>query len=325
MSYRENDPYLVYAFYHFSQLEDLAQLVKKWQKELEEMDVRGRIYMHQQGVNAVCSLPKEHKELFESWVRKDARFADVFFKLHTWHEHTFARLNVRQRPYLVALDQEVDPSQGAEHISPQEWKEMLDQRDENTIVLDVRNQYEYELGHFEGAIAPNCKTFRDYIPVIEELAQKHDLEKTKVMMSCTGGIRCEIFSPLMKKVGFKNVYQLDGGVINYGLEVGNEHWKGKLFVFDDRMSIDICDKESAPIADCHFCQSKCEDVYNCANMDCNKMFFACPDCLSEQEGCCCKECQSAPRARPLKEQNPHRPFRRWYHYRQNKTRTQTTN
>lgn len=311
MSYRESDPYLVYAFYHFTEIQDPASFAKKWLKELGEQQVKGRIYIHADGVNATCSVAKKQQKEFETWLKSQEGFSDVFLKIHSWSCHTFARLHVRTRPYLVATDKKYDLDQRAEHVSPKKWKELLQRKD--ILHLDVRNQFEYELGHFEGAIAPNCKTFKEYSEKIEELATQYDPKQTEVMMSCTGGIRCEIYSPLLKKAGFEKIYQLDGGVINYGLQEGSAHWKGKLFVFDDRMSIDISDEESQPIAPCFHCkEATCENVYNCANMDCNYLFFCCDSCLNKHKGCCCTTCATSERARPLEDQKPHRPFRKGY-------------
>lgn len=311
MSYRESDPYLVYAFYHFTEIEEPSAFAKKWQKELDAFDVKGRIYIHQDGVNATCSIAKEKKSSFEAWLKNQKGFADVFLKIHSWDCHTFARLNVRTRPNLVAMNKKCDLTKRAEHVSPKKWKELLQRKD--ILHLDVRNQFEYELGHFEGAIAPDCKTFKEYSEKIEQLAKEHDPKTTEVMMSCTGGIRCEIYSPLLKEAGFEKIYQLDGGVINYGLQEGSEHWKGKLFVFDDRMSIDISEDPADPIAPCHHCEkTTCDNVYNCANMDCNYLFFCCDQCLQKHQGCCCNQCAASPHARPLEDQKPHRPFRRGY-------------
>jgi UPF0176 protein len=153
--------------------------------------------------------------------------------------------------------------------------------------------------------------FRKFPEYAKELKETKDPKTTKVMMYCTGGIRCELYSALLKKEGFENVYQLQGGVIKYGLEQGAEGWLGKLFVFDDRLSVPISDKEEAPIiAVCGHCSAKVETYYNCANMDCNEFFLSCPTCAEIFQGCCCKECQTAPRLRPFERGVRPKPFRR---------------
>ena len=127
-------------------------------------------------------------------------------------------------------------------------------------------------------------------------------------MYCTGGIRCELYSALLKKEGFENVYQLDGGVIAYGQQEGNRHWKGKLFVFDERLAIPIDEQKASPIAHCAFCKVSCDTYYNCANMDCNDLFIACSSCIEERKGACSDECYSAPRLRPFDARLGNKPF-----------------
>lgn len=137
-------------------------------------------------------------------------------------------------------------------------------------------------------------------------------------MYCTGGIRCELYSALLKEKGFEKVYQLNGGIINYGLEEGSKHWNGKLFVFDDRLSVPISEEEAPVIGKCHHCDAPTETYINCANMDCNELFLCCPDCLKEHKGACQTTCENAPRTRPYQEHSAHKPFRRSHNYFKNK-------
>ena len=130
-------------------------------------------------------------------------------------------------------------------------------------------------------------------------------------MYCTGGIRCEVYSALLKKEGFEEVYQLEGGIIQYGLDEGTHHWKGKLFVFDDRLAVPLCDDASEVISRCRHCQETSDLYFNCANMDCNELFIACPSCADKLQGCCSSPCQTAPRVRPYQKSERPKPFRRW--------------
>lgn len=186
---------------------------------------------------------------------------------------------------------------------------MMDMPDENRLVIDVRNQYESRVGHFEGALMPDLDSFRQFPEYAEQLAQSCDKKKTKVMMYCTGGIRCEYFSALMREKGFENVYHLKGGVIRYGNEEGRKHWRGKLFVFDDRMNVPVDGDEREVIATCHFCGEKNDTFYNCANMDCNELFTACKGCVAQHIGCCREECQKG-RVRPFQSDSHPKPFRK---------------
>jgi UPF0176 protein len=303
--------YFVLAYYHFTTIENPKEEVKKHQKFFENRDVTCRIYLSKEGINGQMSAFFEDANDYMNWLQSDQRFADVVFKIHFYHEQVFPRISVKVREQLVALDAEVDMAYTGEHVSPQRWKEMLEERDQNTLLLDVRNDYEWEVGHFEGSTLPELNTFREFPSYAKNLKNTHDPKKTKVMMCCTGGIRCELYSALLKKEGFENVFQLDGGIINYGLQEGTKHWKGKLFVFDDRLTVPISEKEPAElISHCIHCEVETDLYYNCANMDCNELFLSCPSCAREKQGCCSADCMEAPRVRKFQEATRPKPFRR---------------
>ena len=183
------------------------------------------------------------------------------------------------------------------------------------ILLDVRNDYEWKVGRFEGAELPPCETFREFNSYAEHLKERADPATTPVMMYCTGGIRAELYSALLREKGFQKVYQLLGGIIGYGKEEGGKHWLGKLFVFDDRLAVPISDEETAPtIGACHHCSCPNDTYYNCANMDCNHLFLCCPACLQKFAGCCQDSCVQAPRTRPYHQETAHKPFKRSHFY-----------
>lgn len=297
--------YLALAYYLFASIEDPHSEIKRHKKYFENQDVTGRIYFSEEGVNAQLSGELSQIEAYMAWLREDPRFAGVRFNVHPASENIFPRMTIKYRKQLVALDQRVEIGEGGEHVSPEKWKEMLESGE--YLILDVRNQYEWEIGHFEGAELPSLQTFREFPTYAQELSEKVDPKKTKVMMYCTGGIRCELYSALMKKKGFENVYQLEGGVINYGLKVGRSHWKGKLFVFDDRLAVSIDGEEVEPIAKCIHCTLPCDTYYNCANMDCNELFICCPSCVEVYHGCCSHRCKEGSRVRLLE---GNKPFRR---------------
>ena len=169
-----------------------------------------------------------------AWMKADSRFQEISFKMHESSEHAFPKMTVKYRRQLVAIDCEVDFSEKGESVSPEQWKKMIEERDEQTIVLDVRNDYEWKIGHFEGSELPKLETFREFPEYAKQLKQERDPKETVVMMYCTGGIRCEFYSALMKKEGFEKVYQLDGGVINYGLKraptIGKENFSSSTTV-----------------------------------------------------------------------------------------------
>lgn len=301
-------PYYAIAYYRFVSIEDPLLEVKKHKEFFKSRDASGRIYISEEGINGQMSASIEDGEAYMAWLKEDPRFSTIFFKIHEVDKNIFARMTVKCRKQLVALDRPVDPEQGGEHVSPEKWKEMLESGE--YLLLDVRNRYEWEIGHFEGAALPPLENFREFPEYAERLSKERDPKDTKVMMYCTGGIRCELYSALLKEKGFDQVYQLDGGVINYGLEVGQTHWKGKLFVFDDRLAISIDGKSVEPIVSCSHCKLPCDIYFNCANMDCNALFIACDSCIEMYKGCCEHACTLAPRLRPYDRGGGNRPFRR---------------
>lgn len=300
--------YFALAYYKFVSIEDPAQEVKKHKKFFENRDVTTRIYLSEEGINGQMSGSISDAESYMAWLKSDPRFSDITFKIHEIEENIFPRITVKYRKELVAIGEKINPSNGGKHVSPEEWKKMLESGE--YLLIDVRNDYEWKIGHFEGAELPPLKTFKEFPEYAQNLAQKVDPKETKVMMYCTGGIRCELYSALLKDNGFEEVYQLDGGVINYGFKEGNAHWKGKLFVFDDRLAIDIDGKQSEPIAQCCHCGLPCDTYYNCANMDCNNLFISCPSCSDVYHGCCGFSCKEAPRLRDYQRAGGNKPFRK---------------
>lgn len=283
--------YQVLAYYFLGGIENPLEEVIRHKEFFSTRDFRGRIYISEQGINGQASASKEAAEEYIAWMRQSPRFASIPFKIHLAKEHAFPKMTVKYRKQLVAMDREVDLSHQGEKVTPKRWKEMLQEEDADTIVLDVRNDYEWKVGRFRGAQLPALATFREFPSYAKRLHAEKDPKKTRVMMYCTGGIRCEFFSALLKEEGFSEVYQLEGGVIGYGLQEGSEEWEGNLFVFDDRLVVPIDGEEKAPIAECIHCGAKADTYYNCANMDCNALFVSCPSCHLPQKGCCSSSCQ----------------------------------
>lgn len=304
------ESYWVIAYYYLSSLEDPEGEIARQKEFFKGRDLMGRIYISEQGINAQMSASAAHGKEYVEWMRSDPRFNEVSFKIHEAKEHAFPKATIKYRKQLVAIDCEIDLSQAGEKVSPAVWKKMLEEEPDR-VLIDVRNDYEWQVGHFEGADLPPFETFREFPPYVEQLKKTSDPKETPVFMYCTGGIRCEFYSALLKKEGFEKVYQLEGGVINYGLQEGSSHWKGKLFVFDDRLVIPIDGEAAEPISACRHCGASNDVYYNCANMDCNELFLCCPDCLKQHAGCCTALCASEGRVRPLREDGSSKPFRKW--------------
>lgn len=303
--------YFVLAFYHLIAIENPHEEVTTHKAFLTGRDVTSRIYISEGGINGQMSGASPDITAYMEWMHSRPLFKEVTFKIHLYHENVFPRLTIKYRKQLVAIDEKPNLANKGLHLSPKQWKEMLEKNEgHKPLLIDVRNDYEWQVGRFEGAELPPCETFRDFSEYAEQLKQHKDPEQTPVMMYCTGGIRCELYSSILKEKGFKEVYQLEGGIINYGLKEGSKHWLGKLFVFDDRLTVPISEETTEVIGKCHHCDAPCDTYYNCANMDCNCLFLCCQECLHAFLGCCNEECKTMPRLRPYQQQGPHKPFRR---------------
>lgn len=299
--------YLALAYYIFTPIEDPDLEVQKHKKFFEEKDITSRIYISVEGINAQLSGEQEDIKQYIQWLKADSRLSNLTFKIQEIQENIFPRVTVKTRKELVAFGAKVNCSETGEYLAPRQWAEMLE-TDKEVFIIDVRNDYESQVGHFEGAHLPPLSSFRDFPAYADQLKETLD-PQTKVMMYCTGGIRCELFSALLKQKGFEKVYQLEGGVIAYGEKEGSKHWKGKLFVFDDRLAIPLEDS-SEPISLCSYCQSPSDTYFNCANMDCNELFLACFCCIEQHLGACSSNCKAASRLRPYDARLGNKPFRR---------------
>lgn len=312
--------YYVLAYYKFTKIDDPHELVRLHKKFFKDRDVSARIYISEEGINGQMSAAKEDANAYMEWLRSFEPFKNLEIKIHHSTENVFPRITVKYRKQIVAFDREVNIDLTAPHLSATEWDAMM-KEEQNKVLIDVRNDYEWKIGHFKGSDLPDCDTFRNFPAYTERLKERIDPKETTVMMCCTGGIRCELYSAYLKEQGFEKVYQLDGGIIKYGMETKDNQWQGKLFVFDDRMAVPINPNsdvdECGVIAECHFCQTAEDTYYNCANMDCNELFISCKNCIKTTKGCCCKECSEGLRLRPYHEDTMHKPFRRKHMYQSN--------
>lgn len=307
---KENSKILVISFYQFIGIKNPQGEVIRFDAYLKKGDFRGRIYISEEGINAQMSAPLKEAEEFFSWLNEQKYYQKTSIKTQLTDEHAFHKMIVKYRKQLCAFDVKVDFQDIGQRVSPKKWREMIEENDPNTYIIDVRNVYESEVGHFEGAILPECEIFREFPKYTEKLKEKINPKKDRVLMYCTGGIRCEYYSSFLKSKGFENIYQLDGGVIQYGHEEGSKHWKGKLFVFDDRLVVSISEESDKIISHCHYCNCETDIYYNCANMDCNELFLCCISCISQHKGCCSSRCMEG-RIRPYDSSSYPKPFRKW--------------
>ncbi|MGD1946968.1 MAG: rhodanese-related sulfurtransferase [Croceivirga sp.] len=268
-----------------------------------ELEVLGRIYVANEGINAQLSLPAENFEAFKNHLDSISFLEGVRLNVAVEQDNkSFLKLKVKVRHKIVAdglNDDTFDVTNKGVHVNAKEFNALID--DPESVVVDMRNHYESEIGHFESAITPDVDTFRDSLDVIEKQLARHKEDK-KLVMYCTGGIRCEKASAYYKHKGFKNVYQLEGGIIEYTRQVRNKgienKFKGKNFVFDHRRSEQISDEV---IAKCHQCGKPCDTHVNCANEACHLLFIQCEECAEKMNNCCSRDCKEVT-ALPYEEQ-----------------------
>ncbi len=268
-----------------------------------ELDVLGRIYVAHEGINAQLSVPAENFEQFKAHLDSISFLEGVRLNIAIEQDNkSFLKLKVKVRHKIVAdglNDNTFDVTNKGIHVNAEEFNQLIE--DPQSVVVDMRNHYESEIGHFEKAITPDVDTFRDSLDLIEEQLAEHKEDK-KLVMYCTGGIRCEKASAYYKHKGFKNVFQLEGGIIEYTRQVrekGLENkFRGKNFVFDHRRGERISDEV---IAQCHQCGQPCDTHVNCANEACHLLFIQCEECAKKMNQCCSTDCKEVA-ALPFEEQ-----------------------
>lgn len=279
------------SFYKYHHIADPAIFRNEIYKRFESLGVLGRVYVAPEGINAQISVLSQHFEAF----RNDLYSIDFLngIRLNTAVEDdgkSFFKLKVLVRKKIVAdglNDSSFDVTDQGAHVSAAEFNALA--KNPDTIIVDMRNHYESEVGHFINAIRPDVDTFREELQIVEDLMRDH--KDKQLLMYCTGGIRCEKASAWMKHLGFKNVFQLEGGIIKYAQEVKahalENRFIGKNFVFDERLGERITDDI---IAVCHQCGRPCDDHTNCKNDGCHLLFIQCIECGEKYKGCCSQEC-----------------------------------
>ena len=258
-----------------------------------DLDVLGRIYVAKEGINAQLSVPKENYEKFKISVNEITPLKDI--RLNIAHENfskSFLKLTIKIRDKIVndGLDDSTfDVTRIGEHLDAKRFNEMLNNK--NTICIDMRNHYESEIGFFKGAIKPDVDTFRESLQIIDKELCKNGKDRN-YLMYCTGGIRCEKASAYLKYKGIQNVFQLEGGIIEYIRQVKDQNLEnnflGKNFVFDERLGERVSDEI---VSNCHQCGAPCDTHVNCANESCHLLFIQCDDCKKQMNNCCSDECK----------------------------------
>ena len=285
-------PRTTLSFYKYVNLSEPEKMRDELYRAWSAMGILGRIYLAKEGINSQLSVPTANFQIFRDYVDMFKEFKDVPFKIAVEDDgKSFYKLTIKVRHKIVAdgLDDDAfDTTNVGKHLTAEEWNEEMSKED--TIVVDMRNAYESDIGHFKNAILPDVDTFRDELQFVkEELKNKKD---KKILLYCTGGVRCEKASAFLKSEGFKDVNQLYGGVIDYARQCKQEDlpvkYKGKNFVFDDRLAETISDEI---LTKCSQCGESCDDYTNCSNTACHFLFIQCPKCSEKYEGACGEDCQ----------------------------------
>ena len=280
------------SFYKYHQIKNTSLFRDHLYLMWEKLDVLGRIYIASEGVNAQLSMPSQNLNEFKTKLDSIDFLKEIRLNVAVEQDDfSFLKLKVKIRNKIVAdglSENSFDLSNNGTHVNASEFNTLIE--NPNTLLVDMRNHYESEIGHFDGAILPDVDSFRESLPIIEKKFAKHKKSKN-IVMYCTGGIRCEKASAFLKHKGYEKVYQLDGGIIEYARQVDqekiNNKFLGKNFVFDHRRSEAVSDEI---IANCHQCGEKCDKHINCANEACHLLFIQCEKCAKEFNNCCSEEC-----------------------------------
>lgn len=280
----------IILYYKFTPIKD-PETVKLWQKTLcDSLDLRGRILVSDHGLNGTVGGDIEDVKKYIKETKKFPGFKDIVFKWSDGKREDFPRMSVKHRRELVGFKNSEDEFSvdengvvgGGTHLKPKQVHEMIEEYGDDVIFFDGRNAHEAKIGKFKDAVVPNTNTSRDFIAELE--SEKYDdIKDKKVITYCTGGIRCEVISAMMRNRGFKDVYQLDGGIVKYGETFGDDGlWEGSLRVFDDRMTVDFSD-HTKTIGECSHCGGPTNNFENCARSECNDLVLICLNCKQDPD------------------------------------------
>lgn len=288
----ETTQYRILLYYKYVWIEDPTAFADEHRQICTDLGLRGRIIVAGEGLNGTVSGTVDQTDAYMAALRRDPRFADMAFKIDEYHRHAFKKLIVRVKDETVPmkLEQDINPTVvTGQYLEPKAFRELM--ASDDVVIIDGRNDYEYDIGHFKGAIRPAVKTFREFPDWIRSNLSSYK-DKT-VLTYCTGGIRCEKLSGFLIREGFKQVYQLDGGIVSYGKDpdVRGQGFEGKCYVFDERIAVPINQDEDIVVGNCYHCQVHEDRYINCAHPQCHKQHICCEPCETAHNGYCSCDCQ----------------------------------
>ena len=292
----EKQQFRVLLYYQYVTINNPVEYTKEHLKFCTSLGLKGRILVAEEGINGTVSGTIEQTKKYMSYMKEDPRFKDMVFKIDEADQHAFQKMHIRHRPELVTLrlEEDVNPLEvTGDYYSPKEFYDAMQQED--TVIIDARNDYEFDLGHFRHAIKPEIKSFKELPHWIQE--NREILEGKKILTYCTGGVRCEKFSGWLRNEGFEDVAQLHGGIVTYGKdpEVQGELWDGQCYVFDERISVPINRVDETIISKDYFTDEPCKRYVNCANPECDKRMFCSEENEHKYLRSCSHECRVHPR------------------------------
>ncbi|MDP2628355.1 MAG: rhodanese-related sulfurtransferase [Nanoarchaeota archaeon] len=280
------------TFYKFFDVSSPEELLKYLKEICESLELKGRILIGKEGINAGVSGEKEKIKIFIEKIKEKDYFKDLTFRETDSEKNSYHKLVVRIRQEIITLGKSIDMKNKADYISPAELKQLFD-KNEDFVILDTRNEYEARIGRFKNSLFLKIENFRDFP---NELRNIQSMKNKKIITCCTGGIRCEKATALMKQEGFENVLQLRGGIIEYVNNFPGQEFEGDCFVFDDRLTISTGSEKK--LEKCEICGIPCNDYIDCHNMNCDRLFISCKNCQEKMNRTCCDECKNSERQRP---------------------------
>lgn len=288
----EQHPYRILLYYKYVHIENHEEFAAEHLAFCKEIGLKGRILVAEEGINGTVSGTVEQTQLYMDTMHKDARFQDLEFKVDEADAHAFKKMFVRPRKEIVTfrLEDDVNPNEvTGKRLEPKEWFEAI--QSDDVIIVDARNDYEFDIGHFRNAIRPDVESFREF----PEWVRKNlsEFKDKKILTYCTGGIRCEKFSGFLLKEGFQDVSQLHGGIVKYGKDPDTQgrYFDGKCYVFDERIAVKVNNtNEDVVVGRCRHCGVPTDRYINCELQSCHRQHLTCHECEEKYMGYCSDEC-----------------------------------
>jgi len=289
--------YQILLYYIYTPIQNSEQFALDHLKYCKNLGLRGRVIVADEGLNGTISGTKEQCDEYMAFLKNDSRFESIDFKIDDSEIHAFQKMHVRHKPEIVHSGlrdpKTVNPTvKTGVHVDGETFLKMKE--DEDVVILDVRSNYEHGVGRFEGAITLDIENFREFPDRISELEH---IKNKKVITYCTGGIKCEKASAYLIEKGFKDVYQLHGGIVKYAKETGGKDFEGVCYVFDNRVTVPVNQINPKVISVCYCCGTPSTRMINCANPECNEHIPMCEECGWKMAGACSDTCKTHPRLR----------------------------